>query len=189
MAEPALNPFAMLADGFSRRLETVPGQRMTGMVDEVVGTLVRAHVPSVRVGEICRLQDGSGTLLSEAEVVGFVGDSVLLSLYRDTLGISTHTEVVPTGQTQEISVGEQILGRVLNAMGEPMDLAAKGPLLTTERRPIHADAPDPLTRRIIDSPLALGVRAIDGPLTIGEGQRIGIFAAAGGARAPCCRQL
>ncbi|MCY4325849.1 MAG: type III secretion system ATPase SctN [Betaproteobacteria bacterium] len=176
------NPLELFVEKINRRIEAMPVQRMTGMVDEVVGTLVKAHVPSVRIGEICHLRDASGTLLSEAEVVGFVGDTVLLSLYRDTIGISTHTEVIPTGQTQEIAVGEQMLGRVLNAMGEPMDLDSKGPLLTTELRPIQTDAPDPLTRQIIAKPMPLGVRSIDGLLTVGEGQRIGIFAAAGGGK-------
>lgn len=173
------NPLPLFADSIGRKIDAIPKQRMTGMVDEVVGMLVRARVPNVRIGEICNLYDASGRLLSEAEVVGFSGDAVLLSLYRDTLGISTHTEVVPTGQSQEIAVGEAMLGRVLNAMGEPMDTEMKGPLLTTDRRSIQAHAPDPLTRQLISKPLTLGMRAIDGMLTVGEGQRLGIFAAAG----------
>lgn len=173
----------MLLQSMQHRLRQLPPERMTGMVEESVGTLVRANVPNVQIGEICRLVDmNNNETLSEAEVVGFVGKSVLLSVYGDSIGLSPQTEVVPTGKSQELDVGDQMLGRVLNSMGEPMDFDTKGPLLTTERRPIQSHAPDPLTRQLISKPLATGIRVIDGILTVGEGQRIGIYAAAGGGK-------
>lgn len=176
------NPLGLLVKGMENKLGKVPPQRMTGMVEESIGTLVRAHVPNVRIGEICKFVSKQGVELSEAEVVGFVGDLVLLSVYGDSVGLSPQTEVIPTGRSQEIKVGEQMLGRVLNSMGEPMDLDTKGPLQTTEKRAIQTDAPDPLSRQLIEKPLPMGIRVIDGLLTVGEGQRIGIFAAAGGGK-------
>lgn len=176
------NPLALLVDEMSKRLDKVRPMLTTGVVEEVVGTLLKAHVSNVKIGELCHLLDAQGNLLSEAEVIGFEEKTVLLSCFSNTIGISPSTEVVPTGKSQVIDVGEQMLGRVLNSMAQPMDVKNKGPLQTTESRSIFADAPDPLTRRLIDKPLPLGVRAIDGILTVGEGQRIGIFAAAGGGK-------
>jgi type III secretion protein N (ATPase) len=98
-------------------------------------------------------------------------------------GISTTMEVVPTGRVHQVPCGDGLLGRVLDGLGHPLDADEKGPLPTPEcYYPVYADPPHPLARGIIDKPLPLGVRALDGLLTCGEGQRIGIFAAAGGGK-------
>src|SRR5262249_18000289 len=81
-----------------------------------------------------------------------------------------------------VPVGPGLLGRVLDGMGEPLDVKSKGDLSVERHYPVYAQAPDPLTRRIIKDPLPLGVRVLDGLLTCGEGQRMGIFAAAGGGK-------
>jgi len=86
-------------------------------------------------------------------------------------------------------VGPGLLGRVVNGLGEPLDTQTHGPLEVTDYYPVFRDAPDPLTRRIISKPTALGVRAIDGLLTCGEGQRLGIFAAAGGGKSTLLAML
>ena len=176
------NPLELLVDSMEMRMSKVQPIMSTGIVEEVVGTLIKAHVPNVKIGELCNLVDAKGELLTYAEVIGFEDKTVLLSCYSNTIGISPATEVIPTGKSQVIDVGEQMLGRVLDSMALPMDADTKGPLQTTESRPIFADAPSPLARRLIDHPLPMGVRAIDGLLTIGEGQRVGIFAAAGGGK-------
>ena len=97
-------------------------------------------------------------------------------------GISTATEVIPTGRAHMVPVGPGLLGRVLDGLGRPLDEAELGPLEASKFYPVFAEAPDPLRRRIISEPLELGVRALDSVLTCGEGQRMGIFAAAGGGK-------
>ncbi len=173
------SPFSSLLTDLESKIDAANPVRATGRVGEVIGTLVKAHVPNVRIGEICELRARSGEKLCEAEVVGFLSDAALLTLYGDMQSVSTQTDVIPTGRTQEIKVGPSLLGRVIDGMGQLMDEAQKGPLSLSDSQPIYASAPNPLTRRIIASPFSVGIRAIDSLLTCGEGQRLGIFAAAG----------
>ncbi|WP_153100004.1 type III secretion system ATPase SctN [Paraburkholderia hayleyella] len=153
-----------------------------GRVMQVVGTLIRATAPSVRIGEICRLRNPGEPHDMHAEVIGLTRDAALLTPLGSTHGISSFTEVIPTGKAHEVPVGEGLLGRVLDGLGQPLDQATHGNLRPDATYPVYADAPHPLERRVIDTPLPLGVRAFDGLLTCGEGQRIGIFAAAGGGK-------
>lgn len=173
-------------DYIARLLHVAVGKtttvKMRGRVIQVVGTIVKAVVPSVKIGEVCILRnpiDGQETL---AEVVGFAKGTALLMPSTGTHGISGDTEVIPTGREQVVPVGRALLGRVLDGLGQPLDEDVKGPLPAMHHYPVYADAPDPMKRRLIDSPLSLGVRALDGLLTCGEGQRMGIFAAAGGGK-------
>jgi len=95
-------------------------------------------------------------------------------------GISAATTVTASGRQAGVPVGPELLGRVLDAQGEPLD--GLGPIETRQRVPLYAPSPNPLKRRLIDRPLATGVRAIDSVLSVGEGQRVGIFAVAGGGK-------
>jgi type III secretion protein N (ATPase) len=97
-------------------------------------------------------------------------------------GIGPSSEVVATRQRLSVGVGPKLLGRVLNGLGEPLDIDKHGELEIESYYPVQAPAPDPLTRRRIVDPISVGVRAIDGVLSVGEGQRVGIFAAAGGGK-------
>jgi type III secretion protein N (ATPase) len=115
-------------------------------------------------------------------VVGFTQNEVLLSPLGEMTGIGPSSEVIPTRLPMHIKVGPALLGRILNGMGEPIDLDTNGPLELTETYPVVHPPPNPLTRRPIKKPMSTGVRAIDGILTCGEGQRVGIFAAAGGGK-------
>lgn len=151
-----------------------------GRVEQVVGTLIRAVAPGVRVGELCLLRNPWDNWELRAEVVGFVGQTALLTPLGDLQGISPATEVIPTGEVHSVSVGPELLGRVISGMGEPLDGGA--PLRTRLRYPVYAEPPNPMTRQIISKPVCLGLRALDGVLTCGEGQRMGIFAAAGGGK-------
>lgn len=156
--------------------------RIRGRVIQVVGTIVKAVVPSVRIGEVCVLRNPATGEETQAEVVGFAKGTALLMPSSGTQGISADTEVLPTGKVQVVPVGRALLGRVLDGLGQPLDVDTKGPLPAMRHYPVYAPAPDPLTRRLITEPLPLGVRALDGLLTCGEGQRMGIFAAAGGGK-------
>jgi len=163
-------------------LDEAPTLRVKGRVTQVIGTIIKAVVPAVKVGEVCLLRNPDDQFEMKAEVVGFARDAALLTPIGDMYGISVATEVIPTGRAHAVPVGFGLLGRVLDGLGRPMDEAELGPLEASKYYPVFADAPDPLKRRIISEPLELGVRALDGVLTCGEGQRMGIFAAAGGGK-------
>lgn len=153
---------------------------VSGRITEIVGMLIKAVVPGVKVGEVCLVKREGEPL--RTEVVGFTREEVLLSPLGEMTGIGPSSEVIPTHLPLHIKVGPQLLGRVLNALGEPLDAATKGPLNCEETYPVLQAPPDPLTRRRIEKPLSTGVRAIDGILSTGIGQRVGIFAAAGGGK-------
>jgi type III secretion protein N (ATPase) len=116
------------------------------------------------------------------EVVGFTREEAILSPLGEMTGIGPSSEVIPTHLPLHIKVGPKLLGRVLNGLGEPLDLATKGPLELEETYPVIQAPPDALKRQRISQPISVGVRAIDGVLTTGLGQRVGIFAAAGGGK-------
>jgi type III secretion protein N (ATPase) len=179
---PGKGQFDYIVDMLHLALQESPPLRIKGRVTQVVGTIIRAMVPSVKVGEICILRNPGDERELKAEVVGFSRDAALLTPLGDMQGISSTTEVLPTGKPHMVPVGPWLLGRVLDGLGRPMDEAERGPLEATRFYPVFAEAPAPLKRRVIDSPLPLGVKVLDGMLTCGEGQRMGIFAAAGGGK-------
>ena len=161
-------------------VKTTSSVEVRGRVEQVVGTIIRAVVPGVKVGEICILRNPWDNWSLRAEVVGFIKKIALLTPLGDLQGISPATEVIPTGEVHSVPVGEDLLGRVLNGLGEPID--GGPPLRPSSRYPVYADPPNPMLRKIIDRPISLGLRVLDGMLTCGEGQRMGIFAAAGGGK-------
>ncbi len=153
--------------------------RPLGRVDEVVGCLVKAILPKVRIGEVCDLlpaddRTGAGV---QAEVVSFRDDRALLMPYGDLRGLGPGALVAPRGRQHTVGVGEPLLGRVIGGLGEPKD--GKGPTHAGERYPLYAQPPEPLGREPINTVLPLGVRTIDGMLTVGRGQRVGIFSGSG----------
>lgn len=174
--------FNYIADMLQTALAQAHVVRVRGRVIQVTGTIIRAVVPAVKIGEICELHNPGDDRSMKAEVVGFSQGSALLMPMGDMQGISGETEVIPSGHVHMVPVGNALLGRVLDGMGDPIDTATHGPLPVTRFYPVLTGAPDPLKRRIIQQPLSLGVRALDGLLTCGEGQRLGVFAAAGGGK-------
>lgn len=161
------------------RLAATHTCRVKGIVKELTGLIIKAVVPNVRVGELCIIHSHHRQEPMKAEVVGFQGKDVLLMPLGELEGIGPGNEVNPTGNCLMVPVGEKLLGRILNGLGEPMDVDTKGPIECDEFYPVNAAPPDPLTRQRIKKPISVGVRAIDSMLTTGEGQRIGLFAAAG----------
>lgn len=142
--------------------------------------LIKAVIPQVKIGELCLIKREGEPL--RAEVIGFTQEEVILSPLGEMSGIGPSSEVIPTRMPLHIKVGPALLGRVLNGLGEPLDIDENGPLELTETYPVIQTPPDPLKRRPINKAMSVGVRAIDGLLTVGEGQRVGIFAAAGGGK-------
>ncbi|WP_422412119.1 MULTISPECIES: type III secretion system ATPase SctN [unclassified Endozoicomonas] len=160
-----------------------------GRVTEVQGMIIKAAVPGVKIGELCELVTPNDDKTSYAEVVGFQGHETVLSPMGEIMGISSTTEVIPTGKVHHVGVGSHLLGHVLDGMGNPLNPAAFEGVEPETWYPVYADSPDPMTRQIIDKPLPLGLRVLDGVLTCGEGQRMGIFAAAGGGKSTLLSML
>jgi type III secretion protein N (ATPase) len=174
--------FDYVTDMMELAIEDTPTLAIKGRVTQVIGTIIKAVVPAVKVGEVCILRQPGEDFEMKAEVVGFLKDAALLTPIGDMYGISATTEVMPTGRAHMVPVGDGLLGRVLDGLGQPMDFDERGPLEADRFYPVFAVAPDPMKRRVIKDPVPLGVRAIDSLLTCGEGQRMGIFAAAGGGK-------
>jgi type III secretion system H+-transporting two-sector ATPase len=158
-------------------LDWLSSVEVRGRVTELVGLLIRAAVPGARVGEVCLIRSPHSARELRAEVVGFRGSEVILMPLGDIHDVSMGAEVVSTGAPLTVRVGDGLLGRVLDGLGEPAD--GRGPVEEAQERPVGARPPAPLRRRRVLKPLSTGVRAIDGLLTVGEGQRVGIYAAAG----------
>ena len=174
--------FDHIIEMMSLALDATPTLHIRGRVTQVIGTIIKAVVPTVKVGELCLLRNAGEDFEMKAEVVGFVKDAALLTPIGEMYGISAATEVIPTGHVHMVPVGDGLLGRVLDGLGRPLDANERGPIEASKFYPVFADAPDHLKRRVINQALELGVRALDAPLTCGEGQRMGIFAAAGGGK-------
>ena len=183
------NTFSYITEVLDRAIEDAQPIDVKGKVIQVVGTIIKASVPGVKVGVICILRNPWENFELQAEVVGFTRDAVLLTALGAMIGISAETEVIPTRRVQMVPVGRNLLGRVLDGLGRPMDAEVKGPLRPDGYYPVYAPPPSPLERRVISTPISLGVRAIDGLLTCGEGQRMGIFAAAGGGKSTLLAQI
>ncbi len=183
------NSFEYIAEVLERSIEDVRPIDVKGRVIQVVGTIIKASVPGVKVGEICILRNPWEDHEIQAEVVGFTKEAVLLTVLGQMIGISAQTEVIPTRRVHQVPVGKTLLGRVVDGLGRPLDADKKGPLRPDGYYPVYADPPNPLERTIITKPISLGVRALDSMLTCGEGQRMGIFAAAGGGKSTLMAQI
>ncbi|MBS7458779.1 FliI/YscN family ATPase [Coralloluteibacterium stylophorae] len=152
-----------------------------GRVAEAYGTLIRATGIKAAIGELCELRNPDRPEFHlSAEVVGVSRNHTLLTPLGALDGVSAATEVVASGRQACVRVGDALLGRILDAHGLPLD--DLGPLQASAEVPLYAAAPNPLSRTLVERPFATGVRAIDSVLTAGEGQRMGIFAVAGGGK-------
>lgn len=150
--------------------------KVVGKVIHVVGLIIEAQVEGVSIGELCNIYIDEQKTLA-AEVVGFEEGRVLLMPLSSIEGIRPGSKIIATGHSLQVKVGMNLLGRVLDGLGNPID--GKGDLNCDEAYPLDQDPPDPVSRpRILDS-FEVGVRAVDGLLTVGRGQRMGIFAGSG----------
>lgn len=160
-------------------LSSVSTYSIKGKVTELTGIVVRAVVPGVRIGELCFIVPYHSKTPIKAEVVGFRDQEALLMPLGNLEGIGLGNDVIPTGHTLSVRVGDQLLGRVIDGLGEPLDEETKGPLKCADEYPVTAEPPAALKRERVKEPISVGIKAIDAMLTVGEGQRIGFFAAAG----------
>ncbi len=162
---------------YSNIIDRIEPIKINGKVSDVIGLVIESIGPNVSLGEICTIIDHSGKELCKTEVVGFRDGKVLSIALGEVEKISPNSEIVATGKSFMIGVGDELLGRVIDGLGNPMD--GKGVIEYRNYRDIFCEPPNPLERKRIKEPLQTGVRAIDGLLTCGKGQRIGIFAGSG----------
>lgn len=158
------------------KLKAWEGPRPSGRVTHVIGLLIESIGPDVSIGEVCYIY-GKDRRPIHCEVVGFKDHKVLLMALADLPQISPGAEVFPTEQVHQVACCSALCGRVLDALGSPID--GKGPLFAETTYPVRAMPPPPLSRPPIDSVLSTGVKAIDGFCTLGWGQRMGIFSPPG----------
>ena len=150
---------------------------LTGKIENIVGMSIEASGGRAAVGDICRIYNGDSGGQVTAEVVGFKNDHILLMPYSDMNGISAGNFVRNTGRQLTLQVGEFLRGRIINALGQPID--GKGPFEGGSPYCVGGNYINPLQRPPIRERIQFGVKAIDGMITIGKGQRIGIFAGSG----------
>ncbi|MBB3109391.1 flagellum-specific ATP synthase [Paenibacillus phyllosphaerae] len=151
--------------------------RVNGKVTQVIGLTVESEGPDASIGDVCYIYPTKSAKPLKAEVVGFRDNKLILMPLGELASIGPGCDVVGTGKPLTVQVGSELLGKVLDGLGQPFDgskLPARMPHYST-----HNEPSNPLTRPRIKTPLTVGVRAIDGLLTVGEGQRIGIFAGSG----------
>jgi len=158
------------------RLAARPFWRWSGRVVEANGQTIETEGPLCSVGECCEIMDGEGHR-HRAEVIGFRGRHVLAMPLEATQGIRYGDTVMAMGTTPGIAVGEEMEGRLLNALGAPLD-GLPAPR-ATEIWPLDGAVPHPMERKAIKEPLQTGLRVLDGMLTVGRGQRLGIFGGSG----------
>ncbi len=147
-----------------------------GYVTQLIGLVIESAGPICAVGDVCRIETGHAEHIL-AEVVGFRGERVLLMPLREVHGIQPGSAVVAVGRSLRVPVGRELKGRVLNALGEPID--ELGPLRNSQSAGILNKPPNPLTRKRIQSVFETGVKALDCFTPCGQGQRMGIFAGSG----------
>jgi flagellum-specific ATP synthase len=157
-------------------VKTVVPIRANGRVKKVVGLVIEASGPASQIGCVCDIAtEGGGTV--SAEVLGFKEDSVLLMPLEDIRSLGPGCKVIARKEKAHIGVGQALLGRVIDGLGNPID--GKGAIQIEDEYPIYANPVNPLLRNRISQPLDIGIRAINGLLTVGCGQRMGIFAGSG----------
>lgn len=177
MNPPTPPPIGSRVQAALRRLNSTPVVLNRGRVTEVVGLVIESAGPRVAVGEICRIQSATDGEEALAEVVGFRDQRVLLMALGPVHGLQPGSMVTALGKPLQAPVGDEVLGRVLDPLGVPLDTL--GPLRSCSYAPIHASPPHPLGRERIRRVFETGIKATDTFIPLGRGQRLGIFAGAG----------
>jgi len=169
MNESVLSPYR-------DRLQTISPFRVSGTVTEVTGLLVASRGPWLPVGGVCKIYPLGGAEPVMAEVVGFRQEETLLMPLADLRGVGPGSKVVVLAKEAHYQVGEELLGRVIDGLGRPID--GKG-VIVADSYPIYTSVSNPLEREEIHDPLDMGIRAVNGMITCGKGQRVAVMAGAG----------
>ncbi len=166
----------MVLEKYLHAVDTIDPVKYLGRIKRVQGILVESIGPRAAVGEMCHIIPGKGKPLL-AEVVAVKDEIVQLMSYDPLIGLETGDAVVASGSSLNVAVGPDMLGRVLDSLGRPMDF--KGPLNVKTHYPMYNAPPSPMDRDPISQRIDTGIRAIDAIMPIGRGQRMGIFAGSG----------
>lgn len=164
-------------DVYTSRVENALTVRHFGKVTQVVGLVVESAGPAVSIGRLCQIENRDDQSKIDGEVVGFRDDRILIMPLGPITGITPGAIVTSTFERLRIPVGPQLIGRVVNGLGQPID--GKGPIESGLTRPVEGEALGALQRGRIKEPLRIGVKAVDLTCTIGKGQRMGIFSGSG----------
>lgn len=168
------------ADYLKNRIKTVDEMdtvKINGRITRVVGLVMEGLGPGSSVGEFCHVYPKDDGVPIQCEVVGFSDDKILLMPLGEVRGIGPGSKIVAKKNSVAVSVGRKLLGRTLDALGNPID--GLGPIEVDTEYPLYSAPLNPLLRKRIEKPLDVGVKAINGLLTVGKGQRVGIFAGSG----------
>lgn len=165
------------ANKYKEHLQQIDPIRVNGKVTQVIGLTVESEGPDVSIGDLCYIYPIKSTKPLKAEVVGFRSNKVILMPLGELDSIGPGCDVVGTGKPLSVQVGHELLGKVLDGLGQPLDgsfLPSRMTHYSTNNAPSN-----PLIKPRVQTPISVGVRCIDGLLTIGNGQRVGIFAGSG----------
>ncbi len=157
-------------------LETSP-VRQIGKILEIIGLIIEADGPNASIGDLCYIYNSMEDVPIWAEVVGFRENRILLMPLGSMDGIRPGAFVVSTGAPMKVKVGDELVGRVLDGLGRPIDDV--GDIKSQKFYPTHAELINPMNRSLIRTPLSLGIKAVDAFTTLGKGQRMGVFAGSG----------
>ncbi len=162
---------------YSQALKDNTLLKFSGRVSKIIGLMIESIGPAVEIGEVCDIFPIKSAMPLKGEVVGFNNDKVLIMPLGDMAGIGPGSRVVATGHALQVDVSEDLLGRILDGLGNPIDELGKPSV--DKKYLANNDPPNPLFRDKIVEPIPLGIRTLDALLTCGRGQRIGIFAGSG----------
>ncbi len=165
-----------LFDKQIQMLDAASLMAITGRVTDVAGLVVAVEGLPLPLGAACTIHPARRPCV-EAQVIGFRGDRTLLLPLSDPLGTASGDSVTSAPMLNTVAVSDEMLGRVFNGLGRPID--GKEPINAKDAYPIYKSAPPAFSRRAIEQPISTGVRSIDAMLTLGLGQRIGLFAGTG----------
>ncbi len=172
-----INEYTMNLDRFKTLVDTTHLTRDSGKVTEVTGMIIKGYLPGASIGSVCEIRPIASEKGFLAEVVGFKDKSVLMMPLGEARGVGLGAKIILSKQNATIRVGVEMLGRVVNGLGKPID--EKAEIDGLHEVSLYSDVRNPLHRKPIREPMDLGIRAINGILTIGMGQRVGIMAGSG----------
>lgn len=162
---------------YEQYLEHIDPIRVNGRVSQVIGLVIESTGPNTSLGEVCLIKSRTGEVVCHSEVVGFRDNKVLSMVLGDASKVSQGSEIIATGRTLSVHLGDDLLGRVIDGLGNPID--GKGEIHYQETRSIYSTPPNPLERKLINEPMITGIRSVDTLVTCGKGQRVGIFSGSG----------
>lgn len=165
----------MISENILNKINSIKTTPYLGRIVKVTGLVIEAVGLNAGIGELCYIKNNN--LKLPCEVVGFENEKVLLMPLNEIYNIKLNSTVYSTGRVVGIKVGKNLIGRIVDGLGKPIDM--KGGIKTDEYYSIYSKPPNPIRRKRIKNSLITGIKAIDGFLTIGEGQRVGLFAGSG----------